>query len=259
MSPPDTPRQNHLLACLPEEDFQRLAPQLELVHLPLGQTIFESGEALDHVLFPTTSIVSLLYILDSGLSAELAGVGNEGLVGISLLLGGQSTPSLAVVQTAGYAYRMPASLLKAEFDRAGFTQRLLLRYTQALVTQISQTAICARGHSVEQQLCRWLLSILDRLDESRDLVMTQELIANALGVRRESVSDAAGRLRQAGIISYRRGHISVLQRPALEARSCECYSVLKKELIRLLSEGRSEKSGMQPSTARRSSTLKAAS
>lgn len=235
MSSPSHPHQNHLLDILPAEDFERLAPKLELVRLPLGQTIYESGEELEHVFFPTTAIISLIYILESGLSAELAGVGNEGLVGISLLLGGQSTPSSAVVQTAGYAYRLPGNLLKAEFDRAGFVQRLLLRYTQALFTQVSQTAICNRGHSIEQQLCRWLLSTLDRL-QAKELVMTQELVANALGVRREGVSDAAVKLQQAGIVSYRRGHISVLKRPELEARACECYAVVKQELSRLLTE-----------------------
>lgn len=235
LSSPHDPRQNHLLALLPGEDFARLAPALERVSLQLGQTIYESGEEPESVLFPSTAIISLTYILESGLSAELAGVGNEGMVGLSLLLGGQSTPSLAVVQTAGNAYRLPGSLLKAEFDRAGFLQRLLLRYTQAVVTQVSQTAICNRGHSVEQQLCRWLLSTMDRLPD-RELVVTQELIANALGVRREGVTDAAGRLRQAGLISYRRGHISVLRRQALEARACECYGVVRQELERLLSE-----------------------
>ncbi len=232
MPSPDA-RQNRLLALLPQQDFERLRPHLEPVQLALGESIYESGEQPEHVLFPTTAIVSLIYILESGLSAELASVGNEGMVGISLLLGGQSTPSLAVVQTAGQAYRLPGNLLKAEFDRAGFAQRLLLRYTQVLVTQVSQTAICNRGHSVEQQLCRWLLSTLDRL-ETRELVMTHELVANALGVRREGISDAACKLRRAGIVSYRRGHISVLKRPELEARACECHAVVKRELNRLL-------------------------
>jgi CRP-like cAMP-binding protein len=245
---PSHPRQNHLLALFPEEHYERLEPRLELVSLQLGQTIYESGEEPEHVLFPTTAIISLIYILDSGLSAELAGVGNEGLVGISLLLGGQSTPSLAVVQTAGYAYRLPGNLLKAEFDRAGFVQRLLLRYTQALVTQVSQTAICNRGHSVEQQLCRWLLSTLDRL-QKRELVMTHELVANALGVRREGISDAANRLRRAGIVSYRRGHISVLKRPELEERACECYAVVKRELSRLRKQASIGNANTRPSPA----------
>jgi CRP-like cAMP-binding protein len=257
MSSPNHPHQNRLLAILPAEDFEHLAPQLELVQLPLGQTIYDSGEEPEHVLFPTTSIISLIYILESGLSAELAGVGNEGMVGISLLLGGQSTPSLAVVQTAGSAYRLPGHVLKTEFDRAGFVQRLLLRYTQALVTQVSQTAICNRGHSVEQQLCRWLLSTLDRL-QTRELVMTHELVANALGVRREGISDAATRLRKAGIVSYRRGHISVLKRPELEARACECYAVVKRELSRLLTEANTGQSNIRPARAHKLSGLETA-
>ena len=203
----------------------------------LGDILYEPGGQLQHVYFPTTAIVSLQYVMESGASAETAGVGNEGVVGISLFMGGDTTPSSAVVQTAGHAYRLQANLLKQEFNRAGLTQRLLLRYSQALVTQMFQTAACNRHHSIEQQLCRWLLLTLDRLD-SNDLVMTQELVASMLGVRRECVTEAAGKLQDAGFIAYRRGHIKVLQRSGLESRACECYAVVKKEIGRLLSDVR---------------------
>ncbi len=228
-----TPSQNHVLAALPATDFERLKPHLELVPLALGQVLYESGAELRHLYFPTTSIVSLLYILADGASAEIAVVGNEGIVGISLFMGGETTPSRAVVQSAGHAFRLPAKLLKEEFARAEILQYLLLRYTQALITQMAQTAVCNRHHSVDQQLCRWLLLSIDRL-ATDEVVMTQELIANMLGVRREGVTEAAGALQNAGLISYRRGHIAVLDRPGLEARSCECYAVVKREYDRLL-------------------------
>ncbi|MET0681929.1 MAG: Crp/Fnr family transcriptional regulator [Casimicrobiaceae bacterium] len=237
MSVPDSPSQNQLLAALPATDYERLAPHLERVPLMLGEVLYEPGGQLQHVYFPTTSIVSLLYVLESGASAEIAGVGNEGVLGISLFMGGNTTPSSAVVQTAGHGYRLRAKLLQEEFSRGGLMQRLLLRYTQALLTQMCQTAACNRHHSVEQQLCRWLLLTLDRLP-SNELVMTQELVAGALGVRRESITEAAGNLQRAGILRYRRGHISVLERPGLEAGACECYAVVKKELARLLSDVR---------------------
>ena len=203
--------------------------------MPLGEMLYESGEQLQHAYFPTTSIVSLHYVMESGASAETAGVGNEGVVGISLFMGGETTPSSAVVQTAGHGYRLESRVLKQEFDRAGLMQRLLLRYTQALMTQMFQTAACNRHHSVEQQLCRWLLLTLDRVP-SRELVMTQELVASMLGVRREGITEAAGKLQHAGFIRYRRGHIAVLERSGLETRVCECYAVVKKELGRLLSD-----------------------
>src|SRR5450756_614836 len=237
MSLPHSPSQNHLLAALPAAEFERLAPHLELVPMLLGETLYEPGGQLQHVYFPTTAIVSLLYVMESGSSAEIAGVGNEGILGISLFMGGDTTPSSAVVQTAGHGYRLQGRLLKEEFNRAGLMQRLLLRYTQALVTQMAQTAACNRHHSVEQQLCRWLLLTLDRLT-SNELIMTQELVANALGVRRESITEVAGKLQRAGIIRYRRGHIAVLERSGLEAGACECYAVVKKELGRLLSDVR---------------------
>ena len=226
-------KQNHLLAALPAEEFDRLAPRLEPVPMLLGDTLYEPGGQLQHLYFPTTAIVSMLYIMESGVSAEMAGVGNEGVLGISLFMGGDTTPSSAVIQTAGHGYRLPAALLKEEFSRGGPLQRLLLRYTQALVTQMFQTGACNRHHSIEQQLCRWLLLTLDRMP-SNELVLTQELVANALGVRREGVTEAAGNLQRAGIISYRRGHISVLKRTGLEAGSCECYAVVRKEIDRLL-------------------------
>ena len=237
MSPPQSPNQNHLLAALPAAEFERLAPHLERVPMLLGETLYESGGQLQHVYFPTTAIVSLLCVLESGSSAEIAGVGNEGILGISLFMGGDTTPSSAVVQTAGHGYRLPGKLLMEEFNRAGLVHGLLLRYTQALVTQMFQTAACNRHHSIEQQLCRWLLSILDRLP-SNELIMTQELVAGALGVRRESITEAAGSLQRAGFIRYRRGHIAVLERSGLEAGACECYAVVKKELARLLSDVR---------------------
>jgi CRP-like cAMP-binding protein len=237
MSLPHSPNQNHLLAALPPAEFERLAPHLELVPMLLGEIIYEPGAQIQYVHFPTTAIVSLLYVMESGSSAEIAGVGNEGILGISLFMGGDTTPSSAVVQTAGHGYRLKAKLLKEEFSRGGLLQRLLLRYTQALLTQMCQTAACNRHHSIEQQLCRWLLATLDRLP-SNELVMTQELVASALGVRREGVTEAAGNLQRAGLIRYRRGHISVLQRSGLEIGACECYAVVKKELGRLLSDVR---------------------
>jgi CRP-like cAMP-binding protein len=237
MSSTHSPNQNHLLAALPTAEFERLAAHLELVPLPLGEMLYEPGGLLQHAYFPTTAIVSLHYVMESGASAESAGVGNEGVVGISLFMGGETTPSSAVVQTAGHAYRLNARLLKQEFDRAGLFQRLLLRYTQALITQMTQTAACNRHHSVEQQLSRWLLVTLDR-SPSRELIMTQELVASMLGVRREGITEAAGELQRAGFIRYRRGHIAVLDRSGLEARACECYAVVRKELNRLLSDVR---------------------
>ena len=233
-APPD-PRQNHLLAALPADEYARLLPSLELVPMSLGEALYESGIQMRHVYFPTTSIVSLLYVMEDGSSAEIAVVGNEGIVGVSLFMGGESTSSRAVVQSAGHAYRLKDQLLKDEFYRAGPMQRLLLRYTQALLTQMAQTAVCNRHHSLDQQLCRWLLLSLDRL-LSNELVMTQELIANMLGVRREGVTEAAGNLQRAGLISYQRGRITVLDRAALEARCCECYAVVRKEFERLLPE-----------------------
>ena len=229
----ETPRQNHLLAALPVAEWERLRPRMELRPMPLGQVLYEPGNAMRHVYFPTTSIISLLYVMEDGSSAEIAIVGNEGIVGISLFMGGESTSSRAVVQSAGHAYRVPGQYLKEEFFRAGPFQRLLLRYTQALITQMGQTAVCNRHHSVEQQLCRWLLMSLDRLP-SNELRMTQELIANMLGVRREGVTESAGKLQKLGLIQYNRGHIVVVDRPALERHACECYAVVKKEFDRLL-------------------------
>jgi CRP-like cAMP-binding protein len=230
-----SPRQNHLLAALPPSEFARIEPHLELVTMSLGDVLYESGGQLKHVYFPTDSIVSLLYVMEDGASAEIAVVGNEGILGISLFMGGETTPSRAVVQSKGFSYRMPAQHLKLEFNRAGPMMHLLLRYTQALITQMSQTAVCNRHHSVDQQLCRWLLLSLDRLD-AEELTMTQELIANMLGVRREGVTEAAGKLRDFGIIQYSRGRIKVLDRPRLERHVCECYAVVKKEFDRLLSD-----------------------
>src|SRR5450759_5384415 len=237
-----TPNQNHLLAALPAEILERISPHLELISMPLGEVLCESGGQLQHVYFPTTAIVSLHYVMENGASTEIAGVGNEGVLGISLFMGGNTTPSRATVQTAGYGYRLKGRLLMEEFNRAGgrrtgALQNLLLRYTQALMTQMSQTAVCNRHHSVEQQLCRWLLLTLDRLP-SNELTMTQELIACMLGVRREGITETAGNLQRAGLISYRRGHISVLDRSGLESHACECYSVVKKEFHRLLSDAR---------------------
>jgi CRP-like cAMP-binding protein len=236
MSSP-SPSQNHLLAALPTAEFDALAAHLELVPMRLGQMLYEPGGQLQHAYFPTTSIVSLHYVMESGATAETAGVGNEGMLGVSLFMGGDTTSSSAVVQTAGQAYRLERRLLKQEFDRGGLLQRLLLRYTQALLTQMAQTAVCNRHHSLEQQLCRWLLLTLDRLP-TNELVMTQELVASMLGVRREGITVAAGDLQRAGYISYRRGHIAVLDRLGLESSACECYSVVKKELNRLLSDVR---------------------
>ncbi len=229
----NSPNLNDLLAALPPTELERWLPQLEAVEMPLGKALYESGSKMTHVYFPTTSIVSLLYVMEDGASAEIAVVGHEGIVGISLFMGGSSTPSRAVVQSAGMGYRLQASLMMQEFNRAGPVLHLLLRYTQALITQMSQTAACNRHHSLDQQLCRWLLLSLDRLN-SNDLAMTQELIANMLGVRREGVTQAAGVLQDAGLISYRRGYITVLNRQGLETRTCECYGVVKAEYDRLL-------------------------
>lgn len=229
------PRQNHLLAALPTEDYERLLPQLELVPMPLGMVLYESGSELHHVYFPTTAIVSLLYVMLDGASAEIAVVGNEGIIGVALFMGGETMPNRAVVQSAGHAYRLKGQSLKQEFNRSGDLQHLLLRYTQALLTQMAQTAVCNRHHSLDKQLCRWLLLSLDRLS-SNELNMTQELIANMLGVRREGVTEAAGKLQKANLIEYHRGHITVLDRTGLEARACECYAVVKKEFDRLLPE-----------------------
>ena len=230
---PSDPRQNQLLAALPAAEWKRWSPNLEPIELPLGEVLYESGSTLRHVVFPTTAIVSLLYVMESGASAEIAIVGNEGLVGVSLFMGGGSTPSRAVVQSAGHGFRLAAEAMQEEFNRAGPLMHLLLRYTQALITQMAQTAVCNRHHSLDQQLCRWLLLSLDRLN-SNELVMTQELIANMLGVRREGVTEAALKLQRAGLISYARGRVSVLDRPGLERRTCECYAVVKKEYDRLL-------------------------
>ena len=233
MTTPPDPRMNQLLAALPAPEWARWQPLLELVDMPLGKVLYESGATLSHVYFPINSIVSLLYVMENGASAEIAIVGNEGLVGISLFMGGESTPSRALVQSAGQGYRLKARAMKNEFNRAGPVLHLLLRYTQALITQMTQTAVCNRHHSLDQQLCRWLLLSLDRLDGA-DLVMTQELIANMLGVRREGVTEGALKLQEAGLIRYHRGHITVLDRPRLEQRTCECYAVVKREYDRLL-------------------------
>jgi CRP-like cAMP-binding protein len=230
-NPPAT--RNHLLAALSAAELKRIRPHLESVELPLGDVVYESGRPIDHVYFPTDSIVSLLYVLENGASAEIAVVGNEGVVGVSLFMGGETTPSRAVVQSAGRAYRLPGAVMKTEFTRGREMQHLMLRYTQSLITQMAQTAVCNRHHSVDQQLCRWLLLSIDRL-ASPEITMTQELIANMLGVRREGVTEAAGKLQKAGVISYRRGHIKVLDRPKLEAMSCECYEVVRRESERLL-------------------------
>ena len=245
MYAPHSPNQNHLLAALPTAEFESLAEHLKLVAMPLGEMIYEPGRQLQHAYFPTTSIVSLQCVMESGASTESAGVGNEGVVGVALFMGGDTTPSSAIVQTAGHAFRLERRLLMQEFNRAGALQSLLLRYAQMLMTQMAQTAGCIRHHSVEQQLSRWLLLTLDRLTldrltldliSSRELVMTQELVASVLGVRRESIALAAGKLQHLGLIRYRRGHISVLDRRALEARACECYAVVKKETHRLLGD-----------------------
>jgi CRP-like cAMP-binding protein len=232
---PHSPDQNQLLAALPEQEFARFLGALELVLLPLGKLIFGPGEQLRYAYFPTTAIVSLHYVLESGASAEVAGVGNEGVVGMQLFLGGDTTTSSAVVQTAGYAYRLDRHILMQEFNRAGKLQHVLLRYTQALITQIAQSVVCNRHHTVEQQLSRWLLVTLDRIP-SGELVMTQELVASMLGVRREGITQVAGKFQQAGYIRYRRGHISVLDRTGIEAHACECYGVVRQELQRLQRE-----------------------
>src|SRR5665647_1046035 len=228
------PKKNKLFAALPDADWQRWLPQLESVEMPLGHVLYESGSTLSHVYFPVSAIVSLLYVMENGASAEIAVVGNEGIVGISLFMGGESTTSRAVVQSAGQCFRMKAQTIKDEFNRAPVLH-LLLRYTQALITQMAQTAVCNRHHSLDQQLCRWLLLSLDRL-QGNELVMTQELIANMLGVRREGVTESALSLQKAGLIRYSRGRITVLDRPGLEQRTCECYAVVKKEAERLLPE-----------------------
>lgn len=253
MDTPQSPNFNHLLAALPTAEFERIAEHLSLVAMPLGEVLCESGAQLQYAYFPTSAIVSLHYVTENGASSEFAGVGNEGVLGISLFMGGNTTPSRAIVQTAGYGYRLKAAWLVEEFNnrtggrRAGIMQHLLLRYAQALMTQISQTAVCNRHHSVEQQLCRWLLLTLDRLP-TNDLTMTQELIATMLGVRREGITEAAGHLQQAGCIRYRRGHITVIDRAALESRVCECYAVVKKEQDRLLNDVRNRQA--QPMASR---------
>jgi CRP-like cAMP-binding protein len=229
------PRRNHLLASLPEAEWQRWLPHLEAVALPLGHVLYESGVTLKHVYFPITGIVSLLYVMEDGASAEIAVIGNEGVVGISLFMGGESTPSRAVVQSSGHGYRMRSQVIKEEFHRSLPVMHVLLRYTQALITQMAQTAVCNRHHTLDQQLCRWLLLSLDRI-EGDEIVMTQELISNMLGVRREGVTEAALSLQRDGLIRYARGHIMVLDRPALEQRTCECYEVVRKEYDRLLPE-----------------------
>jgi CRP-like cAMP-binding protein len=239
MTGPHDPQQNYLLAALTTPERERLYPHLQLVQMPLGKVLYESGDVLRHVYFPINSIVSLLYVLADGASAEISVVGNEGLIGIALFMGGETTPSRAIVQSAGHAYRLIGQRLKEEFHRSGQMQLLLLRYTQALITQMAQTAVCNRHHSVDQQLCRWLLLSLDRLS-SNQLVMTQELIANMLGVRREGVTEAAGKLHKLGVIRYARGRITVLDRPRLEALCCECYAVVRKESDRLLPRPKSE-------------------
>jgi len=238
MTDSHNPRQNYLLDALPAAEYEHLFPHLEQVPMPLGKVLYESGDELHHAYFPTTCIVSKLYVMENGASAEIAVIGNDGIIGVSLFMGGGTMPNRAVVQSEGYAYRLKAHELIQQFDRtggrrSGALHHLLLRYTQALITQMSQTAACNRHHSVDQQLCRWLLLSLDRLT-SNELIMTQELIANMLGVRREGVTEAAGRLQKAGLIDYRRGHITVLDRPGLEARVCECYQVVKTESDRLL-------------------------
>ena len=232
-SPVPSPRQNRLLAALSAAEMKRLRPRLEHVDMGLGEVVYESGRNLDHVYFPTTCIVSLLYGLENGASASIAVVGNEGVVGVSIFMGGESTPSRAVVQSAGGAWRLPSQVMKDEFTRGGSMQHLMLRYTQSLITQMAQTAVCNRHHSVDQQLCRWLLLSIDRL-ATPEIATTQELIAGMLGVRREGVTEAAGKLQKAGVISYRRGHIKVLDRQRLEGMSCECYDVVRRETVRLL-------------------------
>ena len=259
MSPmpvPQNPNQNRLLAALPTAEFERLAPHLEPVELLLGDVLYESGGLLQHVYFPTTAILSLHYVMENGSSSEIAGVGNEGVLGISLFMGGHTTPSRAVVQTGGQGYRLKSQLMVQEFNRAGPIQQLLLRYTQALITQMSQTAACNRHHSLVQQLCRWLLLTLDRMP-TNDLIMTQELVASMLGVRREGVTEAAGKLQQAGVIRYRRGHITVLERMGLESQVCECYAVVKQEFARLLPDVlQRQDERLQAQNARREATVR---
>lgn len=230
---PAQPQQNKILQALPADVRERIVPYLEPVEMPLGHVLYESGNVLNHVYFPIDSIVSLLYVMENGASAEIAIVGNEGVVGVALFMGGETTPNRAVVQSGGHGYRLRGKLLKEEFALAGGLSTLLLRYTQALITQMSQTAVCNRHHSVHQQLCRWLLMSLDRLP-TQQLIMTQELIANMLGVRREGVTEAAGKLQAQGLIKYSRGRITVIDRPSLERASCECYAVVKQEFDRLL-------------------------
>ncbi|MEO7743542.1 MAG: Crp/Fnr family transcriptional regulator [Usitatibacter sp.] len=229
----DEPKRNLLLAALAPAELKRMRQHLERVDMPLGKVVYEAGRLVEHVYFPTTGIVSLLYVLENGATAEIAVVGNEGVVGISIFMGGESTPSRAVVQSAGSAYRLSSQWVRDEFARGGPMQHLMLRYTQSLITQMAQTAICNRHHSVDQQLCRWLLLSIDRLPDP-EILMTQELIANMLGVRREGVTEAAGKLQNAGVITYRRGHIKVLDRKQLESMSCECYEVVRVETARLL-------------------------
>jgi CRP-like cAMP-binding protein len=231
-------QQNALLAALPESARERLAPHLKLVDMPLGKVLYESGDKLSHACFPTESIISKLYVIESGASTEISMVGNEGMVGVALIMGGESTPTRAIVQRAGRAFQLPRQVLMAEFKRCDALQKLLLRYTQARITQMAQTAVCNRHHSIDQQLCRWLLLSLDRLPDNR-VIMTQELIANMLGVRREGVTEAAGKLQRQGVIQYHRGAITVLDRPRLETLSCECYAVVKQETDRLLRHGQS--------------------
>ena len=243
--PVHDPHQNHLLSAFSPAERRRIFPHLKLVPMPLGKVLYESGDVMRHVYFPTDSIVSMLYVLADGASAEISVVGNEGLIGIALFMGGETTPSRAIVQSAGFAYRLIGQQLKDEFHRSGEMQLLLLRYTQALITQMAQTAVCNRHHSVDQQLCRWLLLSLDRLT-SNELIMTQELIANMLGVRREGVTEAAGKLDKLGVIRYARGRIIVLDRPKLEQLCCECYAVVKKESDRLLPRAVSQQSLILP-------------
>lgn len=236
------PKQNRLLAALPAEVFERIASHLELIAMPLGETLCESGGQLQHVYFPTTAIVSLHYMLENGSSAEISGIGNEGVLGISLFMGGNTTPSRAAVCIGGHGYRLKAHSMMEEFNRSGSLLRLMLRYTQALMTHMSQTAVCNRHHSIEQQLCRWLLLTLDRLP-TNELTITQELIASMLGVRREGITETAGNLQREGLISYRRGHITALNRTGLESHACECYQVVKKEFHRLLNDAENEALG----------------
>jgi CRP-like cAMP-binding protein len=246
----DSPNRNHLLAALPAAEYEALLPHLEPVSLALGQMLYEPGQQLTHACFPTSAVVSLYYVTATGAAAESAGVGNEGMVGIALFMGGHSTPSSAVVQTAGQAWRLERHRLLQAFERPGLLQGLLLRYTQALITQVSQTAACNRHHSIEQQLSRWLLLTLDRTPV-QELVMTQELVASMLGVRRESVTEAAGKLQQVGCIRYRRGHIAVVDRQGLQTRACECYAVVKQELGRLLCDRRYRQEAAASVSARR--------